>query len=89
MSIHRLEAERNQLQSLYDGYRVRYAEIEKAYKNIVNDSDTLLKQIIDVAYLGEMKGLEEAIIENPQRLIDKIRSLANTVKQYNKENTSD
>ena len=65
------------------------ADLEKAYKNVVNDSGDLFKQIIDAAYLGEMKGREDEIIANPQRLVETIRNLANTVKQYNNENTSE
>lgn len=87
MSIERLKAERDQLQSMYDDYQTRYAEIEKAYKDLTNDSDNLFKQIIDAAYLGEMKGLEGAIMENPHRLLDKIRKLANTGRQCSKGNT--
>lgn len=65
------------------------ADLEKAYKNVVNDSGDLFKQIIDAAYLGEMKGWEDEIIANPQRLVEKITSLANTVKQLQDEDTSE
>lgn len=89
MSIERLRAERDQLQSMYDNYQTRYAKIEKAYKDLANDSDNLLKQIIDAAYLGEMKGLEGVIMENPQRLLDKIKKLANTARPLHTENTTE
>ncbi len=79
-TIKKLEVERDRLKSTN-------ADLEKAYKNDVHDSDTLFKQIIDAAYLGEMKGWEDEIIANPQRLVEKIRTLAIMV-QLNKDDTS-
>lgn len=88
-TIEKLKVERDQLQFMSDSIQNSYAVLEKNYKNDIHDSDTLFKQIIDAAYLGEMKGWEDEIIANPQRLIEKIRNLANTVKQLHDENTSD
>lgn len=88
-TIDNLKAERDQLQFMSDSIQNSYAVLEKNYKNDIHDSDTLFRQIIDAAYLGAMKGLEDTIIANPQRLVEKIRSLANTVKQLHNENTSE
>ena len=88
-TIEKLKAERDQLQFMSDSIQNSYAVLEKNYQNDIHDSNTLFKQIIDATYLGEMKGWEDEIIGNPQRLIEKIRNLANTVKQLHDENTSE
>lgn len=89
MSIERLKADHAQLQNVCDDYQTRYTELEKAYKSTVNDSEDLFKQIIEAAYLGKMQGLEATILENPQRLVGKIRSLADKVEVVHRKDSEE